>query len=203
MQLKSKGFEMVVSVFSTKGGVGKTVISYSLAKDLGMRYITNDFSAAVNAFSIKNQAKHVIKNIPFYEDTIYDFGGFKDSNVDEIIAKSDLLIIPMVADVNSIMKGLQAISKYKHTRKLVVGNMVENEKDRKALTLVMNKYFPDEKLVFFRKGRLLRNSLEEKKSATELYRESAKNKLHYKSQFSDYETVLNLLKSLEKPKEVA
>jgi len=187
---------MVISVFSTKGGVGKTSLSYSLAKDLNTRYITNDFSVAVNSFSQKNQAKHVLKNIPFYENTLYDFGGFKDANVDEIISKSDILLIPITPDVNAIMKGLQVITKYKNTKKIIIGNIIETEKDKEDLFKVMNKFFPNEDILFFRKGKLLKRSLEEKKSATELYKESPLNRRHFKRQYSDYLKILSVLKTL-------
>jgi len=187
---------MVVTIFSTKGGVGKTSLSYSIAKDLGCKYITNDFSMAVNSFSNGSQAKHVKKNIPLYKDALYDFGGFEDKNVDLIIGKSDLLIVPVIADINSIMKALQNISKFKKTRILVVGNMVENDKDKLVIQTSIEKYFPNIELLFFRKSRLLRNSLEEKLSATEMFKLSGKNKYLYRNAYQDYRAIMSVVKSV-------
>ena len=63
----------IISIASTKGGVGKTSLAFSLAKDLRYRYATNDMSVALNKY--KN-ARYYPNKIPLYSDTVYDFGGF-------------------------------------------------------------------------------------------------------------------------------
>ena len=40
----------IISIASTKGGVGKTSLAFSLAKDLRYRYATNDMSVVLNKY---------------------------------------------------------------------------------------------------------------------------------------------------------
>ena len=52
---------MRVGMYSGKGGVGKTSLSFSFAKDMGLAYITNDLSIVIQKYS---KAKYYSKNIP-------------------------------------------------------------------------------------------------------------------------------------------
>ena len=85
----------IISIASTKGGVGKTSLAFSLAKDLGYRYATNDMSVVLNKY--KN-ARYYPNKIPLHPDTVYDFGGFDAQHADEILRASNLTVFDTVLE---------------------------------------------------------------------------------------------------------
>jgi len=91
----------IICLASTKGGVGKTSIAFSLAKDLDYRYMTNDMSVVVTKYS---KARYNPSKMPLYKNTGYDFGGFVDKNSHEVLDASDMILIPTINDLNSVMK---------------------------------------------------------------------------------------------------
>jgi len=177
---------MRLALCSLKGGVGKTSLAFSLAKDLDYRYVTNDLSLIIQKYS---KAKFFPKKIPLYEDTIYDFGGFDSSYVNDILFDMDLIIIPTINDINSMFKTLEVLRKVKGQKVIVVANVVEKQKDFDDIKLVVNHYYKNVIVTYFRKSVLLKNAIEENKSARLLFNE---NKSH-KNPYKDYENILNFV----------
>jgi len=84
---------MKIAVFNKKGGVGKTSLSFSIAKDLDYFLISNDDSTIEIAYP--NRAK-IMREPKLIDNCVYDFGGFVDLNILEVLNKTDLIIIPLV-----------------------------------------------------------------------------------------------------------
>jgi len=179
----------VISIASTKGGVGKTSLAFSLAKDLGYRYATNDMSVALNKYS---KARYHQGKIPLYEDTVYDFGGFIDKNADEIMRQSDIIIVPTINDQNSIMKSLTTIKKFREQTILVFANMIENGADAAAIREQIHKHFPNLAFTYLRRTKLLKNALETGMSATELYNLNQQTQHVYRHAYAEYRKILRL-----------
>jgi cellulose biosynthesis protein BcsQ len=179
----------IISIASTKGGVGKTSLAFSLAKDLGWRYATNDMSVALNKY---NKARYHTGKIPLYEDTVYDFGGFIDKNADEIMRQSDIIIVPTINDQNSIMKSLTTIKKFREQTILVFANMIENTADAAAIREQIHKHFPNLAFTYLRRTKLLKNALETGMSATELYNLNNQTQHVYKHAYTEYNKILRL-----------
>jgi len=174
----------VISIFSLKGGVGKTSLSFSLSKDLEMGYITNDMSIAIQKHK---KSKYVRNKVPLRDNTIYDFGGFSDNNANEIIKVSDLLIIPTINDQNSILKTLEVIKKFsQYVEILVVGTMVENDKDKKNIRKFIAQKYPDINIICLKKTRAFKNGMEEGLSLKDLFNSSPLNKHRYKGIYKNY-----------------
>lgn len=186
---------MVICVFTTKGGVGKTSLSFSLAKDLGYDLITNDFSSAVTNFSggSKGKARYYKSNLPFRDGTLYDFGGFEDANAYEIIEKADVLIVPTIDDFNAMMKCMDILKKFKHKQILVVANAIEKKTSFENVKMILNQYFPDLKIFPISRTKMFKNALDSRKSATELYKENNV----YDRGFKGYLSLLHEIKSFE------
>ena len=182
----------IIAVASTKGGVGKTSIAFSLAKDLDYRYVTNDMSIVINRYK---KAKYYPKKIPLYENTVYDFGGFVDKNADEIMNEADIILLPTINDLNSIMKSQILIKAFKHKTILVFANMIENRRDYDTIKTEIHKYFPNLAFTHLRRSKLLKNALETGKSATELFESSKQARYVYRHAYEEYKKILDIFTS--------
>jgi cellulose biosynthesis protein BcsQ len=97
---------MILSIINKKGGVGKTPISFSLAKDLGYYLQSNDNSVIESIYP--DMAK-ITEHPSLIDNCIYDFGGFVDAGVLQIIKESDVVMIPCSIDFNSILRTVETI----------------------------------------------------------------------------------------------
>lgn len=179
----------IISIASTKGGVGKTSLAFSLAKDLGYRYATNDMSVVLNKY--KN-ARYYPNKIPLYEDTVYDFGGFEAPHADEILRQSDIILLPTTNDLNAIMKSLIFIKNYKEKTILVFANMIDNPNDAAIIREKIHEHFPNLAFTYLRRTKLLKNALESGLSASELYASTKQNQHLYRQAYSEYQKILKL-----------
>ncbi|MGD9969063.1 MAG: hypothetical protein AB7S65_01280 [Sulfuricurvum sp.] len=179
----------IISIASTKGGVGKTSLAFSLAKDLSYRYATNDMSVALSKY--KN-ARYYPNKIPLYPDTVYDFGGFEDPHAEEILRQSDIILLPTTNDQNSIMKSLVFIKKFREKTILVFANMIENTNDAASIREQIHKHFPNLAFTYLRRTKLLKNALESGMSASELYYVNNHTQHLYKQAFDEYQKILKL-----------
>jgi len=180
---------MNIAIYSTKGGVGKTSLAYSLSRDLNLRYVTNDITES----ALKSNSKIYSKKIPLHDNVFYDFGGFEDEDAYNIASSVDLVIVPTICEMNSLFKAIRTIKKIKNENILVIATMTDKEQDFEQVKMVIKKYFPKIKVLSFRRNKLLKNSMEKNKSAFEFMKET-KNKQHlFKNAFSDY---LNIIKEI-------
>lgn len=179
----------IISIASTKGGVGKTSLAFSLAKDLRYRYATNDMSVVIAKY--KN-ARYYPNKIPLYPDTVYDFGGFEDPNATDILRQSDIIILPTINDLNSIMKSLIFIKKFRDKTILVFANMLETPNDAVMIREKIHEHFPNLAFTYLRRTKLLKNALESGMSATELYDTNYHTQHLYKQAYSEYQKILKL-----------
>lgn len=179
----------IISIASTKGGVGKTSLAFSLAKDLRYRYATNDMSVALNKYQ---NARYYPKKIPLYPDTVYDFGGFEDPNAEEILRSSDIIVLPTINDLNSIMKSLIFIKKFREQTILVCANMIENPNDAATIRDKIREHFPNLAFTYLRRTKLLKNALESGMSATELFESNNHTQHLYRQAYAEYYKILKL-----------
>ncbi len=95
-----------IAVINKKGGVGKTPIATTLAIDLNYFIISNDESTIEQLYP--DQAK-VMDTPVLVDNTIYDFGGFADSGVLNIIEHCEVILVPCVNTPNAIQRTYQTI----------------------------------------------------------------------------------------------
>jgi len=178
-----------IAVITTDGGAGKTAISFAVAKELDYYLISNDDSVIEMAYP--DMAK-ITKQPKVIDETIYDFGGFVDAGVIDIIKHCDIVIVPCINDLNSKMKAIktiQELSKY-NDNFLVVATRTENKTDFKEVKESINEVFKDVKVLGLRKTKLLKNALEFGNSPLELVNESKTVAWQSRNFIPEYKAIL-------------
>jgi len=185
---------MKIALINKKGGVGKTPISFSLAKDLNLDLQSNDKSVIESIY--KGRAKILLK--PFLaENTVYDFGGFVDAGIVDIIKEVNAVIVPCTTDYNSILRTIETIEELQHynNKIMVVVTKTEKESDFHSVMDQINELIGDLFYLELRNSKIFKNSIETGLSVTELYNETPLSKSAYKTVFQQYNAILELFKT--------
>lgn len=187
----------IITIWSKKGGVGKTSIANTLLRDLGWNYITNDKSEILISY---NKCWKFSSKLLFKENTIYDFGGFDSPHIHEILPQSKVIIIPFFSDVNSINQGIDTIKELlkkgiDSNRILIVLNRIRNTKEINIISNYIDLKLKDIKLkkIILRKSQIFENSIKEHKSISDIYNQNNFTKNQYKGIYSDYIKLLDFI----------
>lgn len=180
-----------MSILNKKGGVGKTPISFSLAKDLGYYLQSNDNSVIESIYP--NMAK-ITPSPKLIDNCIYDFGGFVDSGVIDIIKTSEVVLIPCSTDYNSIVRTVETIEEIGHYNSNIIVVVTKTEKvgDFEIVENAINSHFDDINFLELRLSKVFKNSIETGLSVKELYNESPLSRSAYKTVYGQYLTLLEL-----------
>jgi len=183
---------MRISIITTDGGAGKTALSFAIAKELNYYLLSNDDSVIEAVY--KDMAQ-ITKELPIIEDVVYDFGGFLDAGVLDIIKHSDIVIVPCINDLNSKMKAIKTINELKkyNNRFLVVATRLENTQDFKEIKSDLQEQFQDIEVLPLRKTKMLKNGLEYGMSPLELIAESKQLAYAGRNFIPEYKDILNYI----------
>jgi cellulose biosynthesis protein BcsQ len=181
-----------------KGGVGKTSIAFSIAKDLKYFLISNDDSVIEEIYPKKAKIMPKIRLLE-QNNIVYDLGGFIDKNALEIIKKSNLIILPTFLDVNSLKRTINTVKEIESKNKniiIVINNITNKDlkKYYKAKEKIESLGLP---VYVLPKSEIIPNSLYLGKSITEQYNENNKNKYTFKNVFGFYSKLLDKVKKEE------
>lgn len=184
---------MVLSVINKKGGVGKTPISFSLAKDLGYYLQSNDNSVIESIYP--DMAK-ISSNLEIIDNCIYDFGGFVSSGVLPILKASTAILIPVSNDYNSILRTVETIEELQPINEnlFIIVTKTEKEGDFETVKNALSQHFDNLQFFELRLSKAFKNSIETGLSVTELYNETPLSKCAYKTVYQQYKTILELFK---------
>jgi len=188
---------MKIAVITTDGGAGKTAISFALAKELDYYLISNDDSVIELVYPDMAQ---ITKEPTILNDTVYDFGGFVDNGVLEIIKHCDIVIVPCINDINSKMKAINIIkelSKY-NNRFLVVATRLENTQDFNEIREAIKDEFSNVEVLPLRKTKMLKNGLEFGLSPLELIANSKQIAYAGRNFIPEYKSVLKYVLNYDK-----
>jgi cellulose biosynthesis protein BcsQ len=184
---------MIVSIINKKGGVGKTPISFSLAKDLGYYLQSNDNSVIESIYP--DMAK--ISSTPeIIENCVYDFGGFVTAGVLPILKESSVILIPTSNDYNSILRTVETIEEIQpyNNNLIIIVTKTEKESDFQTVKDAISHHFENLEFFELRLSKVFKNGIETGLSISELYHETPLSKCAYKSVYQQYSTILELFK---------
>ena len=182
-----------IAIITLDGGAGKTAVAFALAKDLDYYLISNDDSVIERAY--EGRAK-IMQQPKVIDEVVYDFGGFVDAGVIDVIKACDLVIVPCINDLNSKMKAIKTIKQLQaHNNSfLVVATRMEDKNDLQDVTESINKVFTDIPVLPLRKTKLFKNALEFGQSPLELEAESKLIAYQQRNILSEYKELLNFVK---------
>ena len=184
---------MIISVVNKKGGVGKTPISFSLAKDLGYVLQSNDNSVIETIYPDKARIGR-----PILQDRcVYDFGGFVDSGVLDIIKASNAVIVPCSIDYNALMRTVETIEEIiaVNSNIIIVITKTEKESDFETFRDEISSFFEDLYFLELRNSKIFKNSMETGKTVTQLYQETPLSKSAYRTVYQQYQSLIELFNS--------
>jgi MinD-like ATPase involved in chromosome partitioning or flagellar assembly len=158
-------------VYSIKGGVGKTTLSVQISQMLDFTYVTNDSHSSAHNLMPEEKgflvSKEEYKEIPFDENVVYDFGGFKDERIKDILTKVNKVVIPTltsIVDVQATLATLKDVINVNKNIIIVINRTKNNNKAvelKEYLTEEINKQFNSIfiPIIFVRDSSVLEDSL--------------------------------------------
>lgn len=182
-----------IGVVTLDGGTGKTAVAFALAKDLDYYLISNDDSIIEQAY--KGRAK-IMQQPEIINEVVYDFGGFVDTGVIDVIKACDLVIVPCINDLNSKMKAIKTIKQLQtyNNNFLVVATRLETKKDFNEVKEAIQKTFKNIPVLPLRKTKLFKNALEFGQSPLELESESKQVAYTQRNILTEYKELLKYIK---------
>lgn len=158
-------------IYSIKGGVGKTTLSVQVSQMLDYTYVTNDSHSSAHNLMPEDKGFLVstedYDEIPFDENIVYDFGGFKDFRINDIIKKANKIIIPTltsIVDVQATIATLKDVTEINKNIIIVINRTKNNNKAvelKEYLIEEINKLHKDinSTILFVRDSSVLEDSL--------------------------------------------
>ncbi|MFA9373387.1 MAG: hypothetical protein ACERKK_04445 [Poseidonibacter sp.] len=162
---------MSIVVYSIKGGVGKTTLSVQIAQMLDYTYVTNDSHSSAHNLMPEEKGFLVsteeYEEIPFDDNIVYDFGGFKDPRINIIIKQSEKIIIPTLTSIVDVQATIATLKDIYEINKNIIIVINRTKNNNKAIELKeylleeINKSYKDIKatILFVRESSVLEDSL--------------------------------------------
>ena len=158
-------------VYSIKGGVGKTTLSVQISQMLEYTYVTNDSHSSAHNLMPEEKgflvSSEEYEEIPFDNNVVYDFGGFKDTRIKDIIKQSKKIIIPTLTSIVDLQATLATLKDIAEVNKNIIIVINRAKNNNKALEL--KEYLEEEikksyndlniTIIFVRESSVLEDSL--------------------------------------------
>ena len=193
-------------VYSIKGGVGKTTLSVQISQMLDFTYVTNDSHSSAHNLMPEDKgylvSKEEYEEIPFDENIVYDFGGFKDTRINDVIKQADKVIIPTltsIVDLQATLATLKDVMDINSNVIIVVNRAKNNNKanelkeylNEEIKKMYSNKTIP---IIFVRESSVLEDSLFDCEYIEDKAGENRFKRHIYRNAIEDMNSIKELLK---------
>lgn len=126
-------------VYSIKGGVGKTTLSVQISQMLNYTYVTNDSHSSAHNLMPEEKgflvSSEEYDEIPFDKNIVYDFGGFRDNRINDIIKQSDKIVIPTLTSIVDVQATLATLKDVAEVNKNIIIVINKAKNNNKAVEL--------------------------------------------------------------------
>lgn len=158
-------------IYSIKGGVGKTTLSVQISQMLEYTYVTNDpHSSAHNLLPEEKGflvSKDEYEEIPYDDNVVYDFGGFIDPRINDIIKQSNKVLIPTLTSIVDLQATLATLKDVIEINKniIILINRAKNNNKANELKDYLEEEIKKEykevqiPIIFVRESSVLEDSL--------------------------------------------
>lgn len=187
-----------ITIWTTKGGCGKTSISAELALRLQYPVITNEKNSMLSHIIEKDRLLILQEeqDIPDLDTgVIFDFGGFIDNRLVKVLKLSDIVIVPTLPEASDIQGCIYSLSTIKNynSNAIVVVNKTENKKDFISVKSIINDI--DNLPIFeIKKSRAFPNIYIKKQSIKEMSNHSPLDKYNYRKVLEQLDYLIKSLK---------
>lgn len=196
---------MIITVFSTKGGVGKTAIALNLALEFKYKVITNDLYVPLEEVIGQGNIRKLrtgeqirpndFKKLKEY-NCIFDLGGYIDERMPEIIEQSDIVLLPVVnEDYMSLQVSFSSIQFVLTRNKnvVVIINKYNPNPETKELVSELKKHFPEVPLFYLKYSKGLQKCSEDATSIIELSKKKGLRSFWYSEPAKQFKEILDFV----------
>jgi len=188
--MTSKNKLKKITVYSLKGGQGKTSLAVAIAKELDFGIITNDIYSPVEKMFSKEM---VLKLEPTWEmpsvddlkgvEIIFDFGGYLDRRVVPALEMSDYVIIPVVDfDTLNAQGFASTVAEVEqHNKNIIIVLNKIAEEDAKEIRKELKKHNYPYSVLEIKNSRAFKNMIDDNKPISQYVREGGLKGYIYKT----------------------
>ena len=175
-----------ITIWSPKGGQGKTSLALAIALEFKWLVITNDTHSPIDDVLPEGEAMRLqphesFPEVPRSEKMIYDLGGHSEARVIEAASDSDVVIMPVIYnspfEMQVFLEGVAEMLEINPNILLVV-NACEKGKFKTTAEIIQG-YFPQLPLVEIKKSRAFSRIIEEGKSLGEICANNGLDHYHF------------------------